>query len=196
MSPVFQQTDPIVLFQQWFKDAEAKEPSDPNAMSLATVNRDGKPSVRIVLMRAFDQQGLDFYTNYNSRKAQDIAANANAAICFHWKSLARQVRAEGKLQKLDAVASDAYFNARAYESRVGAWASSQSEIMPNPGDLPARFEQYRAQYPADVPRPPHWGGYKLLIDRIEFWQEKPHRLHDRELFERAATGWTSVRLYP
>lgn len=187
---------PLPLFLQWYEQATAKEPSDPGAMTLATVDADGQPSARIVLMRAVDEDGFSFFTNYQSLKAREIEQNPNAAICFHWKSLSRQVRARGKVIKLPESASDDYFQSRPYESRIGAWASLQSGDLPSKNDLQKRFDEFRAKYPQNVPRPDFWGGYKLLAEEIEFWQEAPHRLHDRELFIREGGAWRSKRLYP
>ncbi|TAH33576.1 MAG: pyridoxamine 5'-phosphate oxidase [Alphaproteobacteria bacterium] len=197
MSNLFNQSNPFALFKIWYDQAEKQEPSDPMAMSLATVNAAGQPSVRIVLMRQYDAEGFSFYTNYLSRKAADLSANAKAAINFYWKSTNRQVRAEGEIVKLSASESDDYFASRHSESQLGAWASQQSQNLESPQLLRDRLEEYRRDFAGKpIVRPPHWGGYKLVVNQIEFWQGQEHRLHDRELFIRTDNGWKSRILYP
>jgi len=197
MSHVFGFSDPIELFRHWLMDAEKSEPNDPNAMTVATVDGDGRPSARIVLLRGFDAEGFSFFTNYQSRKGADIAANPHGAICIHWKSIRRQIRAHGRIIKLDDKASDEYFYARHPESQLGAWASQQSQVLDSRETMEKRMEELRIQYQGrEIPRPKHWGGYKLIAADIEFWHERPHRLHDRELFVRDGHGWRANRLYP
>lgn len=197
MTHLFNQSDPFALFKIWYEQAEKQEPCDPMAMSLATVNAAGQPSVRIVLMRQYDAEGFSFFTNYLSRKGMDLSVNVKAAINFYWKSSNRQVRAEGDIVKLPASESDEYFASRNAESQLGAWASQQSQDLESPQLLRDRLQQYRREFSGKTtPRPPHWGGYKLIVNQIEFWQGQDHRLHDRELFIRAGKGWTSRILYP
>lgn len=189
--------DPFALFAGWFKVAEAKEPSDANAMTLATA-RDGQPSARIVLLKAFDDRGFVFYTNLESRKGREIAANPAAALLFHWKSLARQIRIEGRLSRVSDAEADAYFATRPRMSQIGAWASRQSEAMPGGrAEFEAALEAVERRFAgADVPRPPHWSGYRLAPERIEFWEGRDYRLHERRLFVRSGNGWTTEWLYP
>ncbi|GAB4571004.1 MAG: pyridoxamine 5'-phosphate oxidase [Rhodothalassiaceae bacterium] len=189
--------DPFALFADWFKLAEAKEPSDANAMTLATA-RDGQPSARIVLLKAFDDRGFVFYTNLESRKGREIAANPAAALLFHWKSLARQIRIEGRLARVSDAEADAYFATRPRMSQIGAWASRQSEAMPGGrAEFEAALEVVERRFAGvDVPRPPHWSGYRLAPERIEFWEGRDYRLHERRLFVRSGNGWTTEWLYP
>ncbi len=197
MSLVFGQPDPFALFKNWYETAQKQEPSDANAMCLATVDADGQPSVRVVLLRGLDNAGFSFFTNYKSRKAREMGSNPHAAICFHWKSTAQQIRAEGKIIELPAKISDEYFYARHPESQLGSWASLQSEPLESREFLNMRMDQYRDQFKGKkIPRPPHWGGYKLVAEKIEFWQDGAHRLHDRELFVKSGDAWTVRRLYP
>jgi pyridoxamine 5'-phosphate oxidase len=189
--------DPFALFDAWFAEAQASEPNDPNAMALATVDADGRPSVRMVLLKGRGPDGFVFYTNRESRKAGEIAANPNAALLFHWKSLRRQVRIEGPLALATDAESDAYFASRSRDSQLGAWASDQSRPLADRATFEARFAEMQARFDGkDVPRPPHWGGYRLTPDRIEFWQDRAHRLHERRVFDRATDGWTEGLLYP
>lgn len=190
---------PLPLFEQWFAEATAKEPNDPNAMALATVDRDGRPSVRMVLLKGIDERGFVFYTNNHSRKAKALAAHPVAALLFHWKSLRRQVRVEGRVERTSAAEADAYFASRPRVSQLGAWASDQSSILPDRGFFEHRLAAVTAQYEGqDVPRPPHWGGWRVVPDHIEFWNDMPYRLHDRVVFERAGDDapWRAHRLYP
>ena len=189
--------DPFVLFDAWFADAKQSEPNDPNAMALATVDAQGRPSSRMVLLKGHGSDGFVFYTNRESRKADDLAANAQAALLFHWKSLRRQVRIEGMISPATEAESDAYFASRGRDSRLGAWASEQSRPLADRATFEARFADMEARFAGgDVPRPPHWGGYRVTPSRIEFWQDRAHRLHERRLFERTATGWDEGLLYP
>ena len=191
-------TDPIALFAQWLSEAEAGEPNDPNAMALATVNGQGMPSVRMVLLKAFDERGFVFYTNKHSRKGDELSANGCAALLFHWKSQRRQVRVEGPVEDVTDAEADAYFASRSRASRLGAIASDQSRPLSARTELEAHLAELEAHYEGrDVPRPPHWSGYRVLPKAIEFWQDMPHRLHDRMVYSRDGTdGWRTTRLYP
>ena len=189
--------DPIALFDSWFAEAKAAEPSDPEAMALATVGADGRPAVRMVLLKGFGPDGFGFYTNLDSRKGEELAANAQAALLFHWKSLRRQVRVEGPAELLTTQAADAYFASRSRDSQLGAWASDQSRPLDSREHFEARYEEMRAKFEGqDVPRPPRWGGFRVKPQRIEFWTDRPHRLHERRLFTRRAEGWDEGLLYP
>jgi pyridoxamine 5'-phosphate oxidase len=188
--------DPFALFGAWFTEAEASEPNDPNAMALATVAADGMPSVRMVLLKGFDETGFVFFTNLESRKGEQLKANPKAALCFHWKTLQRSVRVEGPVSPAEA---DAYFATRARSSRIGAWASKQSRPLASRFDLERRIAEYTARFGlGEVPRPPFWSGFRLAPLRIEFWKNGAFRLHDRLVFTRAdlAEGWTIERLFP
>lgn len=191
--------NPFALFAQWLDTARKSEPNDPEAMSLATVDATGMPSVRIVLLKEADERGFVFYTNGLSRKGTQIDANPVAALCFHWKTQRRQVRIEGTVEHVTAAESDAYFASRPKGSRVGAWASQQSQPLPARDVLAARVAELEAQYKEteNVPRPPHWHGYRVIPAQIEFWQDGEFRLHDRFRFTRDDAGaWISQRLYP
>ncbi|MDA8776262.1 pyridoxamine 5'-phosphate oxidase [Alphaproteobacteria bacterium] len=191
--------DPIAAFDGWLQEAAASEPNDPNAMSLATVGADGMPNARMVLLKGHDARGFVFYTNLESQKGGELADNAKAALCFHWKSLHRQVRVQGPISAVSDAAADAYFNSRGRQSRIGAWASQQSRPLANRAELEAAFAKIDAQYPdEDIPRPPHWSGRRITPLRIEFWQDGDHRLHDRLVFKRASAdaAWETERLYP
>jgi pyridoxamine 5'-phosphate oxidase len=194
-----QSGDPWALFAAWMTSAKASEINDPNAMALATVDGDGLPNVRTVLLKGADERGFVFYTNYESAKGVEILGQRKAAICFHWKSLRRQVRARGAVETVSAEEADAYFATRAFGSRVGAWASQQSRPLASRAELEAAVAAHEARY-ADgaVPRPPHWSGFRIIPSEIEFWQEGAFRLHDRVVFRRAApeVAWTRTRLYP
>ena len=191
-------TDPFALFAKWLSEAEAGEPNDHNAMALATVNTQGMPSVRMVLLKAFDAQGFVFYTNKHSRKGDELSANRQAALLFHWKSLRRQVRVRGPVEDVTDAEADAYFASRSRASQLGAAASDQSRPLLARTELEGRLAELETHYEGrDVPRPPHWSGYRVLPTAIEFWQDMPHRLHDRMVYSRDGTdGWQTTRLYP
>ncbi|WP_293880544.1 pyridoxamine 5'-phosphate oxidase [Sphingomonas sp.] len=190
-------TDPIALFSDWFAEAEASEPNDPNAVALATANANGQPAVRMVLLKGHDAAGFVIYTNQQSRKADDLAANPQAALLFHWKSLRRQVRIEGPVSVVDGATADAYFATRSRVSQLGAWASEQSRPLPDHGTLSARLQDVTRRFEdVDVTRPPHWSGYRVTPARMEFWRDGAHRLHERRLFTRSGDGWTEGLLYP
>lgn len=191
-----QMTDPFDQFAAWFAEAKASEPNDPNAMTVASCTVHCLPSARIVLLKDYDARGFVFYTNKESRKGVELTANRNAALLFHWKSLQRQVRIEGNVEDVTEAESDAYFNSRARVSRLGAWASLQSQTLPARAELEARVAEMDAMYPDDIPRPPHWSGYRVVPSLIEFWQDMPFRLHDRTVFTRTGTGWAISKLYP
>jgi pyridoxamine 5'-phosphate oxidase len=190
-------SDPLALFHLWFSQAQAAGVLEPNAMSLATVSADGRPSVRVVLMKGFDEEGITFFTNYGSRKGRELDADPNAAIAFWWQELERQVRIEGRVWRVSPAESDEYFGKRPLGSRLGAWASSQSEVISDRESLDRLLSELAARYPdGNVPRPPHWGGYRLVPDVVEFWQGRPNRLHDRIRFRRSDVGWVRDRLAP
>lgn len=190
-------TDPFQLFDTWFAEARASEPNDSNAMALATVDAAGQPSVRMVLLKGHGPDGFVFYTNRASRKAGDLAAVPKAALLFHWKSLRRQIRIEGAVSRVSDAESDAYFASRSRDSQLGAWASDQSRPLDARATFEARYEEARARFEGgDVPRPPHWGGYRVAPSAIEFWQDREHRLHERRLFVREGDAWSEGLLYP
>lgn len=189
--------DPVALFDQWLARAGETEPNDPNAMSLATVDASGQPDVRIVLLKGLSDAGFAFYTNSQSAKGQQLDDSPRAALCFHWKSQRRQVRVRGAVVEVGSDGSDAYFQNRARGSRLSAWASTQSAPAADRDELVASMTQTEARFEgADVPRPPHWYGYRIVPDQIEFWQDGAFRLHDRILFTRTQLGWEKTRLYP
>jgi len=190
-------TDPFELFRAWYDEARETEINDSNAMALATADAEGRPSVRMVLLKGFDPRGFVFYTNQEGRKAGDLAANPNAALLFHWKSLRRQVRVEGAVSQVTSEEADAYFATRSRDSQLGAWASDQSRPLDARETFEARFEEMQRRFEGGpVPRPPHWGGYRVAPERIEFWIDRAHRLHERRLFTRDGEGWREGLLYP
>jgi pyridoxamine 5'-phosphate oxidase len=190
-------TDPLALFDQWFTEARASEINDPEAMALATADAAGQPSVRMVLLKGHGADGFVFYTNEQSAKGEQLEANPRAALLFHWKSLRRQVRIEGRVERVTSSEADAYFASRARDSQLGAWASDQSRPLDSRTTFEQRFEQVTSRFEGqEVPRPPHWGGYRVIPVRIEFWSDRPHRLHERRLFTRTEGGWTEGLLYP
>ena len=189
-------TDPFELFRRWLALAAATEPNDPEAVALATSTPDGHPSVRMVLMKRLDARGFSFYTNAESRKGTELAANPNAAMCFHWKTQRRQIRLAGPVQELPPEDADAYFHSRGRRSQIGAIASQQSRPLATRADLEQAAAALAAQYPAEIPRPDYWRGYVLNPHRIEFWQDGTDRLHDRVVFTKVGNDWETTRLYP
>ena len=190
--------DPHALFDQWFAEARASEPNDAEAMTLATASADGAPSARMVLLKGHDARGFGFYTNGESRKGGELAENPRAALVFHWKSLRRQVRVEGRIEPVSAKESDLYFATRSRDARLGAWASDQSRPLESRAAFEARYERLVGEFEGrEVDRPAYWRGYRLVPERIEFWTDRPHRLHERRLFTRGeGGGWTEGLLYP
>ena len=188
--------EPLALFQRWFDEAVAARTPEPSAMTLATVGADGCPSTRVVLLKSADERGLVFYTNYRSRKARELAASPAAALQFHWVELERVVRIEGRVEQTSAEESDAYFATRPLDSRIGAWASPQSEVISSRAVLLANAAKASAKYGLNPPRPEHWGGYRLIPDTWEFWQGRKSRLHDRVRFRLDAGRWVKERLAP
>jgi pyridoxamine 5'-phosphate oxidase len=189
--------EPFARFGQWLKEAEASEPNDANGMTLATADASGRPTARMVLLKGFDERGFVFYTNLESRKGEDLAANPQAALLFHWKSRRRQVRIEGSVETVTAEEADAYFATRARASQIGAWASQQSRPLEGRFALEKAVAQYGVKFGlGKVPRPPHWSGFRIVPARIEFWQDGAFRLHDRIVYHRAGEAWRTERLFP
>lgn len=192
------ETEPLRLFADWLSDAERSEPNDPNAVALATVDADGMPNVRMVLLKGFDPRGFVIYTNYESAKGQELLASGKAALCFHWKSLRRQVRIRGRVELVDPDEADEYFASRPRGSRIGAWASKQSRPLESRFALEKAVAEYTARYAiGTIPRPGYWSGFRIVPCQIEFWHDRPFRLHDRLQFNREQEGqWVTRRLYP
>ena len=189
--------DPIAQFKQWFDDAKEAEPDNPNAMTLATADATGRPSARMVLLKDVDERGFVFYTNLTSRKGEDLAANAQAALVFYWKSLTRQVRIEGAIESVSDQEADDYYHSRPRLSQLGAWASKQSQPLEGRFELERRVAKYTAKFAiGTIPRPEFWSGFRVVPARIEFWQEEAFRLHDRTLFTKLGNGWTTEKLFP
>ncbi len=194
---LIEQSEPISTFVQWLAKAKAHEPNDPNAMSLATVDAEGHPDCRIVLLKDVDQTGFSFYSNAQSAKGLQLSQNPMAALNFHWKTLRRQVRIRGRVEPVTSEEADAYFASRARESRIGAWASTQSRTLDDRAALEAAVERETARFSdSEVPRPHHWTGWRLVPQTMEFWRDRPFRLHDRVVFEQSPEGWLRRRLWP
>jgi pyridoxamine 5'-phosphate oxidase len=196
---IFTSEDPIALFSEWMELAQAKEPEDANAFALATADKSGLPDVRMVLLKDVDARGFVFYTNLESDKGCELAENAQAALCFHWKSLRRQVRVRGQVSAVSDEEADAYFATRARDSQIGAWASRQSRPLEGRFELEREVAKYALKFGlGKVPRPPHWSGFRIVPTRIEFWRNRPFRLHDRLVFERETDGaaWRTAALFP
>jgi pyridoxamine 5'-phosphate oxidase len=190
-------TDPHALFEDWLKEARSSERNDPEAMALATADAAGQPSVRMVLLKGHDERGFVFYTNLDSRKGAELAAHPAAALLFHWKSLRRQVRIEGPAEPVSDEEADSYFASRARDSQLGAWASDQSRPLDSRSTFETRYQQMRDRFEGqDIPRPPRWSGFRVIPKRIEFWNDRAHRLHERRLFVRQGEGWREGLLYP
>jgi pyridoxamine-phosphate oxidase len=195
-APAADPHDPLPRFHAWLADARARKLPEPTAMSLATVSADGSPSVRMVLLKHADADGFVFYTNLESPKAAALRSRPEAELCFYWNPPGRQVRIHGSITPVSDAEADAYFASRPYLSRIGAWASEQSRPLPVALALPGRVAEFTLRFAASVPRPPHWGGFRLKPTSVEFWEEKPYRLHERVVHRRASGGWTVTPLYP
>jgi pyridoxamine 5'-phosphate oxidase len=189
--------DPFLLFEEWFEEAKLKEQNDPNAMNLSTISKDLKPSSRIVLLKSFDQDGFVFYTNLQSKKGISLLSNSNASLTFHWKSLLKQIRIEGRAHQVTSKEADDYFNGRPLESRIGAWASNQSSELSDRQELIDKISLYKKKFQQNsISRPPYWTGFRVEPNLIEFWKDMPFRLHDRIEYKKTDNKWISRRLYP
>lgn len=190
-------TNPLAIFQNWFEEAQKSEPVDANAMALATIDKEGRPSVRMVLLKGFDESGFTFFTNYESRKGEGLSKNPYAELNFYWKSTEKQIRIGGSVVKTSAAESDAYFASRPRESQIGAWASMQTKPLDNYDIFKNKVQDVEKKYAGKhIPRPPHWGGFRIKPERIEFWMSQPHRLHKRFVFERRENNWNATWLFP
>lgn len=189
--------EPFEIFRSWFAEAQKSEPNDPNAVAVATADAQGRPSVRMVLMKSWDETGFVFYTNLESRKGRELAENPNVALLFHWKSLRRQVRIEGRVEPVSDAEADAYFASRPRDSQIGAWASDQSRPLEGRAAFLGRIAKEAARFGVSaVPRPPHWSGFRVVPERIEFWEDRSFRLHERRFFVKTPSGWSWTYLYP
>ena len=199
LDPAFlNESNPFELFKVWMSEAEKSEPNDPNAFNVATVDQSCQPDNRIVLLKGLTDKEFIFYTNLEGKKSRDLRQNPKASMCFHWKSLLRQIRIQGSVELVDNKTADEYYNTRAYESRIGAWASSQSEVMKHRDEFENKIKAFKEKYPDQnkVPRPPHWSGWKLTPYKIEFWKDVQNRLHQRLCYSRIGTKWSKEILYP
>ena len=189
--------EPFQRFQNWFEEARQKEPNDPNAMAVATVDAAGRPSLRMVLLKGHDEHGFVFYTNFESRKGRDLLENPQAALLFHWKSLRRQIRIEGPVSPVSEAEADEYYHSRPRQSQIGAWASQQSRPLESRFALEKAVAKYAAKHPiGEIPRPAYWSGFRIVPDYFEFWEDKPFRLHDRLVFQRDGDAWRTEKLFP
>jgi pyridoxamine 5'-phosphate oxidase len=199
LDPAFlNEENPFNLFKAWMKEAEKKEPNDPNAFNIATVDQSGQPDNRVVLLKGLTDKEFIFYTNLESKKGRDLRHNPKASMCFHWKSLLRQIRIQGSVELVDSQTADEYYNTRPYESRIGAWASSQSEVMKHRNEFEEKIKEFKEKYPdqKNVPRPSHWSGWKLTPYKIEFWKDVQNRLHQRLCYSLIGNKWSKEILYP